>query len=138
MQDPNVTPWGALDRYQAHFIVDVSGLGKDGPAHGPRSEVFAKTRPVTSGRFASKRVESVSWEGSSHPLLVSLNQDVELNESISRQTPWDASIYVEQTGDNVRIHGRWKDSAGFGISQEMFEIYDRIAGHVKKSCLPPV
>ena len=118
--------------------MDVSGLGKDGPAHGPRSEVFAKTRPVTSGRFASKRVESVSWEGSSHPLLVSLNQDVELNESISRQTPWDASIYVEQTGDNVRIHGRWKDSAGFVISQEMFVIYDRIAGHVKKSCLPPV
>ena len=141
MQDPNVMPWGALDRYQAHYIVNIQS-SDDGDGHGsvPRNRVgvFARTKLTTSGRFAAKRVESVSWEGTSHPLLDMLNQDGELGAMIAKQSVWDATIYIEQTDENVRIHGRWKDSEAFGIDQEKFAIYDRIAGHVKKSCLPPI
>lgn len=135
MQDPNVAPWGALDRYQAHFLVSIPNYHER--AH-KGADVFARTRLETRGHFAAKRVESVSWEGPSHPLLARLNLDAELNEMIARQSVWDAAISVEQTGENIRIHGRWNDGAAFGISRDMFEIYDRIAGHVRESCLPPV
>jgi len=135
MQDPNVAPWGALDRYQAHFLVSIPDYNER--AH-KGADVFARTKLETSGHFAAKRVESVSWEGPSHPLLVRLNQDAELNEMIARQSVWDAAVSVEQTGENIRIHGRWRDGASFGIGRDMFEIYDRIAGHVRESCLPPV
>ena len=43
----------------------------------------------------------------------------------------DAQIYVEPGNDCVRIRGKWSNGIEFGITKEMFEIYDRIAGHVK-------
>jgi len=33
--------------------------------------------------------------------------------------------------NEVRIHGKWKNHFDFGITKEMFEIYDKIAGHIK-------
>lgn len=129
MQDPNVTQWGALDRYQAHFVVNIP----DGD-----SDIFIRTRLETRGHFAAKKVESVRWEGTSHPLLARLNGDDTLNGMIAERSVWDATIYVEQTGNEIRIHGRWNDEASFGIDRGTFEIYDLIAGHVKASCLPPV
>lgn len=137
-QDPNVMPWGALDRYQAHYIVSMPQEDDRRGGTGRGADVFAKTRLATSGRFAAKKVRSVSWEGASHPLLDRLNGDGELNDMIARRSVWDASIYIEQTGTEIRIHGRWKDSATFGVDSETFEVYDRIAGHVRASCLPPV
>lgn len=135
MQDPNVMPWGALDRYQAHYIVKIPDY--DNSSHS-KPTVFAKTDLETDGHFASKRVVSVRWAGISSELLERLNNDGDLNALIAKQSAWDAAIHIEQTDENIRIHGRWNDKASFGASAEMFEIYDRIAGHVKASCLPPV
>ncbi len=136
MQDPHITEWGALDRYQAHYIVNIPKY--DESRSGANIDIFAKTKLETSGHFASKRVTSVSWVGNTMTLLDKLNKDTELNEMIAKQSVWNAEIHIEQTNDNIRIYGRWNDKATFRIDQDVFEIYDKIAGHIKASCLPPV
>ena len=120
MQDPNLAHWGAQDRFQAHFIVRKSGNPLD---------FTARTVLTTKGHFSSKKVTGVKWNGG-HIADV-LNQDAELNELISKQSVNDATIFVEPTDDVVRIHGKWKTHFDFGITKEMFEIYDKIAGHIK-------
>ena len=47
MQDPNPIPWGALDRFQAHFIVR-----KD--TRSGFNNYIAKTKLTTQGHFAAK------------------------------------------------------------------------------------
>ena len=123
MQDPNPIPWGALDRYQAHFIV------RKDPGHNVGNFV-AKTKLTTRGHFAAKTVEKVEWDGPGS-LASKLNSDSELNEMISKQSYKDATIYVEPTDNAIRIRGKWENHLSFGITKELFEIYDRIAGHIK-------
>ena len=121
-QDPNPIPWGAMDRFQAHYIVKT-------PSDDPHM-YLARTRLKTKGHFASKKLESVSWEGIGD-LAVSLNNDEELQNMILKQDVRDANILVEPTDGAVRIHGKWKNHLEFGVTKEQFDIYDRIAGHVK-------
>ena len=123
MQDPNPMPWGALDRFQAHFIVR-----KDiGTQIG---NYVAKTELVTKGHFASKSLVKVGWNGTGI-LSSKLNEDVELNEMIAKQSIKHATIFVEPTDGAVRIRSEWDNHLAFGITKELFEIYDRIAGHIK-------
>jgi len=124
MNDPNPNPWGTQDRFQAHFIVR-----KD--AGTAVSNYLAKSKLTTQGHFASKKILKVGWNGSGS-LTQLLNQDTELNEMISKQTLKDATIYVEPTEGAIRIRSKWKNHLDFGISEELFWIYDRIAGHIKK------
>ncbi len=123
MQDPNPLPWGALDRFQAQFIVRKS-TGFD------FSNYIAKTKLTTKGHFASKIVVKVQWTGSG-TLASKLNADAELNKMIAEQSVKDATIYVEPTELAVRIRGKWDNHIAFGITKELYEIYDRIAGHIK-------
>lgn len=124
MQDPNPMPWGALDRYQAHFIVRKDA----GAAVG---NYVAKTKLATKGHFAAKSVVRVEWDGPGD-LASRLNGDDELNTMIARQPYCDATIYVEPTDGAVRIRNKWKNHLDFGITRDLFEIYDRIAGHIKQ------
>ena len=55
----------------------------------------------------------------------------ELNEMIAKQSIKDATIYVEPTDAAIRIRSKWDNHIAFGITKELFEIYDRIAGHIK-------
>ncbi len=114
--------WGAMDRFQAHYIVR-----KAEPAPG---HLLARSVLSTQGRFAAKAVKTVSWNGPGK-LAVRLNDDSELNEMIARQSVADATIFVEPTEGIVRIHSKWKNHLEFGVTREQFEIYDRIAGHIK-------
>ena len=123
MQDPNPMPWGALDRFQAHFIVKRDS-GRD------VGNFVAKTKLKTQGHFGSKTVVKVTWDGPGS-LASALNSDLELNEMIAKQSLKDATIYVEPTDDVVRIRSKWDNHIAFGISKELFEIYDKIAGHIK-------
>jgi hypothetical protein len=123
MQDPNPLPWGALDRFQAHFIVKKNV----GTTFG---NYVAKTKLTTKGHFASKSVVKVEWDGIGS-LVSLLNADTELNEMIARQSVKDATIYVEPTDNAIRIRGKWDNHIAFGISKDLFEIYDKIAGHIK-------
>lgn len=122
MQDTDPMPWGALDRFQAHYIVLRESDGDD-------SQYLAKTVLETAGRFGSKTVSGVSWSGGR--LADILNSDEELARMIKEQSVHDAQIFVEPTDTGVRIHGRWRNQDSFGVSRPLFEIYDRIAGHIR-------
>jgi len=123
MQDPNPIPWGAQDRFQAHFIVrkDV------GIAVG---NYLAKTILTTKGHFGSKTIVKVEWNGPGS-LASKLNADNELNEMIAKQSLKNSTIYVEPTEVAVRIRSKWDNHIAFGITKELYEIYNKIAGHVK-------
>ena len=123
MQDPNPLPWGALDRYQAHFIVRKN-------AGSSAINYTAKTILKTEGHFGNKVVTKVEWNGYGD-LATKLNLDTELNEMIAKQSLKDATIYVEPTDTAIRIRSKWDNHIAFGITTELFEIYDRIAGHIK-------
>ena len=123
MQDPNPLPWGALDRFQAQFIVRKN-------AGSSAVHYTAKTSLTTQGHFGSKIVTKVAWNGYGD-LATKLNSDTELNEMIAKQSIKDATIYVEPTDTAIRIRSKWDNHIAFGITKELFEIYDRIAGHIK-------
>ena len=127
MQDPNPLPWGAQDRFQAHFVVQQD-IGND--VESWRLRRVARTRLKTTGHFGSKKIIGVIWEGGK--LAEDLNSDSSLNEIIAKQPINDATIFVDPTDNGIRIYGKWKNSFGFGITKELFEIYNKIAGHIKK------
>jgi hypothetical protein len=121
MQDPNPLPWGTQERFQAHFIVRKDATNF--------SDYVAQTVLTTKGHFGSKTVIDAKWDGVK--LAKVLNGDSVLKEMITKQSPKDATIFVEPTENAVRIYGKWKNSYEFGITKELFEIYDKIAGHIK-------
>ena len=127
MQDPNPLPWGAQDRFQAHFVVQQE-IGND--TESWRLRRVARTRLKTTGHFGSKKILGVTWEGGK--LAEDLNADSSLNEMIANQSVNDAIIFVDPTDNGIRIYGKWKNSFDFGITKELFEIYNKIAGHIKK------
>ena len=122
MQDPNPLPWGTQDRFQAHFIV------KKDPGNASL-DYTAKTVLTTEGYFGSKKIKNVSWNGGK--LAKELNRDATLNEIIQKQSIKDATIFVDPTENVIRIYGKWKNNFEFKISKELFEIYDKIASHIK-------
>jgi len=127
MQDPNPLPWGAQDRFQAHFVVQQE-IGND--TESWRLRRVARTRLKTTGHFGSKKIIGVTWEGGK--LAEDLNADSSLNEAIANQSVNDATIFVDPTDNGVRIYGKWKNSYEFSITKELFDIYNNIAGHIKK------
>jgi len=123
MQDPNPLPWGAQDRFQAHFIVQQTPGDK-------LLNLTARTRLRTTGHFGSKKIIGVTWEGCK--LAEDLNTDSSLNEMIASQSVNDATIFVDPTEIGIRIYGKWKNSYDFNITKELFDIYNNIAGYIKK------
>ncbi|MDC0159148.1 hypothetical protein OAJ55_00470 [Candidatus Nitrosopelagicus sp.] len=121
MQDPNPLPWGAQDRFQAHFIVRKQ---IDEPV-----DLTARTILKISGHFGSKKVTDVAWQGGK--IANTLNDDSVLNDLIAQQSVDDATITIDPTSKGVRIYGKWKNSFDFKLSKEQFEIFDKIAGHIK-------
>jgi len=127
MQDPNPLPWGAQDRFQAHFVVQQE-IGND--TESWRLRRVARTRLKTTGHFGSKKIIGVTWEGGK--LAEDLNTDSSLNEAIANQSVNDAIIFVDPTDNGIRIYGKWKNSYDFSITKELFDIYNNIAGYIKK------
>ena len=123
MQDPNPLPWGAQDRFQAHFIVQQD-IGEK------VIDFTARTIPKTTGHFGSKKVIGVTWVGGK--LADDLNADSTLNEMITKQSVNDATIFVDPTDNGIRIYGKWKNSYDFGVTKELFDIYNNIADYIKK------
>ena len=121
MQDPDPLPWGAQDRFQAHFIVRKKV--------DDTLSYSARVTQSTTGHFGSKKIVDIKWDGGR--IADVLNSDSSLKELLLKQSPDDATISIEPTGNGVRIYGKWKNGFEFGVSKELFEIYDKIAGHVK-------
>ena len=51
---------------------------------------------------------------------------------IANQSVNDATIFVDPSNNGIRIYGKWKNSHDFDITKELFDIYNNIAGHIKK------
>lgn len=122
-QDLNPLPWGAQDRYQAHFIVRT----KKG---GNLDYFLARTKIETTGHFSKRSVSKVEWVGEEFANI--LNSDEELKAMILRLPYKDAFIWVDPTKTGIRIRGKWKSSQDMAISKELFEVYDRIASYIKR------
>jgi hypothetical protein len=130
MNDLYPRPWGAQDRFQAHFIVNTN-------KNTTELDFLARTRLETKGHFASKKAIGVKWEGGH--LADVLNSDDELKNMITKLPYDDAQTYVEPTRDCIRIYGKWKSDYDFVITKELFAMYDRIASHIKRELgSPPV
>ena len=108
----------------------ISGSFHNKSENKSDADLAAKTVPETQGHFGSKTLCGISWNGAG-ALAASLNGDADLKSMLLKCTLHDAQIYVEPGNDCVRIRGKWSNGIEFGITKEMFEIYDRIAGHVK-------
>jgi len=121
MQDPNPLPWGAQDRFQAHFIVRKQT--------NDSLDFTARTVLQTSGHFGSKKVTTVQWQGGK--IADTLNSDSVLNKLIAQQSVDDAIITIDPTSKGIRIYGKWKSGFDFQVSKAQFEIFDKIAGHIK-------
>ena len=129
-QELNPVPWGAQDRFQAHFIVKTIRNTSD-------ENILARTKLETKGYFGSKRVSGVQWIGGT--LAEALNSDSELKNMITKLSYEDAQITIEPTKGAIRIYGKWKDSHNFTITKELFAVYDKIASHIKSELgSPPV
>ena len=111
MQDPNPLPWGAQDRFQAHFIVKQDSGEK-------LLRFTARTNLETTGHFGSKKITGVTWDGGE--LAEQLNADSSLNKLIRKQSINDAIIFVDPTDNGIRIYGKWKNSLDFGLTKELF------------------
>ena len=123
MQDSTVSHWGAQDKFQAHFIVKTNVTNP--------SKYVAKTILKTKGHFGSKKTESVSWIGSGL-LAEVLNKDNSLNDLIVKQSVRNATIFVDPSETGVRIYSKWQNAHDFQITKDLYEIYNKIAEHIKK------
>ena len=124
MQNIIPLPWGAQDRFQAHFIVKANlSQGDD--------TFLAESKPKTKGHFGSKKVVGVEWIGGKISNI--LNADNELAGMMTELPYRDAFIWVDPTKNGVRIHGKWKSNHELGISKEQFAVYDKIASHIKNN-----
>jgi hypothetical protein len=121
-QDLNPYPWGAQDRFQAHFIVKTNG-------NQALEEFLAITELKTEGHFSRKKIVGLQWVGGN--IVKVLNSDEELKNKILKLPYRDAKIWVEPTKNSIRIHGKWKSSNELQVSKELFEVYDKIASHIK-------
>ncbi len=121
-QDPTPLPYGPLQYYQVHYIVKVEGE--------ENGSVLARCEPVTKGHFGRKRVVDVKWTGADKFAEV-LQQDAKLTEMLNEVMLREGEIRVEPLDYHVRIYGKWIHENAFAFNQTMFEIADRIAGHIK-------
>jgi hypothetical protein len=121
-QDPTPLPYGPLQYYQAHYIVKAESE--------QNGDVLARCEPTTKGHFGGKRVANVKWTGAGNFAEV-LQQDAGLTEMLKEVMLREGEIRVDPMDDHVRIYGKWIHEDAFAFNKTMFEIADRIAGHIK-------
>jgi hypothetical protein len=121
-------PYGALDYYQVHYIVDAKNHAYD------PSMFLARCHPITKGHLSKKRIVGTKWEGDR--LADILGADLELEEIIKQILYQEGEIRVDPLEDHIRIYGKWRNEDQLKFSPKMFDAADRIAGHIKKLLNP--
>ena len=121
--DPNPLPYGGLQYYQVHYIVDVQS--------DENHDLLARCEPITKGRFSNKRVVGVRWLGAGR-FADLLQEDAKLSEMLKKVLRMEGEIRVDPLDDHIRIHGKWIHEEKLSFSETMFEIADRIAMHVRQ------
>ena len=120
--DPIPLPYGPLQYYHVHYIVEIKSNDND--------KFLARCKPVTKGYFHSRRITDVKWTGDDNFTKV-LRADATLTGMLKEVLMTVLEITVDPQDDHIRIYGRWVHEGNLVFDAAMFEIADRIALHIK-------
>lgn len=126
-QDAVPLPYGALDSYQVHYIVETGDADTE--------QFLAVCEPVARGHFGSKRVVAVKWTGVTS-FADRLQADDKLTELLKEVLLHEGRVRVDPLDDHVRIYGKWNRD-NLAASRAMVEVADIIARHVKETTGQP-
>ncbi|HZB80506.1 MAG TPA: hypothetical protein VE264_04440 [Nitrososphaera sp.] len=121
--DPIPLPYGPLQYYQIHYIVDIKSNDND--------KFLARCRPITKGHFQSKRVVDVKWTGDDNFARI-LQSDTVLTDLLKEVMIKVREVKIDPQDDHIRIDGRWVHEENLAFDPLMFEIADRIALHITR------
>ncbi|MDQ4050734.1 MAG: hypothetical protein M3115_08225 [Thermoproteota archaeon] len=121
--DPVPLPYGPLQYYQIHYIVNIRSNDND--------RFLAHCRPVTKGHFQSKRIIDVKWTGNEYFAKI-LQSDTTLTDMLKEAMVKAREIKIDPLDDHIRIYGKWLHEENLAFDPLMLEVADRIALHIKK------
>lgn len=121
--DPIPLPYGPLQYYQIHYIVDIRSNDND--------KFLARCRPITKGHFRSKRIVDVKWTGDENFAKI-LQSDTDLTHMLKEVMIKVGEITIDPQDDHIRIYSRWVHEENLAFDPLMLEIADRIALYIKK------
>ena len=121
--DPIPLPYGPLQYYQIHYIVDIRSNDND--------KFLARCKPITKGHFQSKRIVDVKWTGDDNFAKI-LQSDTDLTDMLKEVMIKVREITIDPQDDHIRIYSRWVHEENLVFDPLMLEIADRIALYIKK------
>ena len=121
--DPFPLPYGPLQYYQIHYIVDIRSNDND--------KFLARCKPITKGHFQSKRIVDVKWTGDDNFAKI-LQSDTDLTDMLKEVMIKVREITIDPQDDHIRIYSRWVHEENLAFDPLMLEIADRIALYIKK------
>jgi hypothetical protein len=120
--DPIPLPYGPLQYYQVHYILQIKSNDND--------KFLARCKPITRGYFLSKRIIDVKWTGDEKFARV-LQADATLIGMLKEVMLKVGEITVDPQDDHIRIYGRWIHEENLVFDPAMLGIAERIALHIK-------
>ena len=121
--DPAPLPYGSLQYYQVHYIVEAES--------DDNHNLLAHCVPRTKGRLGNKRVIGVKWVGAGK-FSERLQADTKLTDMLKEVLLGQGEIRIDPQDSHVRIYGKWLHEDKLAFNETMFEIADRIAAHIKQ------
>lgn len=121
--DPIPLPYGPLQYYQIHYIVDIRSNDND--------KFLARCKPITKGHFRSKRIVDVKWTGDENFARI-LQSDTDLTDMLKEVMIKVREITIDPQDDHIRIYSMWVHEENLAFDPLMLEIADRIALYIKK------
>jgi hypothetical protein len=121
--DPVPLPYGPLQYYQIHYIIDIKSSDND--------KFLARCRPISKGHFQSKRIIDVKWTGDDNFTKI-LRSDTSLTNMLKEVMIKVREITIDPQDDHIRIYSSWVHEENLAFDPIMLEIADRIALHIKK------
>ena len=120
--DPVPLPYGPLQYYQIHYILQIESNDND--------KFLARCRPITRGYFHNKRIIDVKWTGDDNFAQI-LQADAGLTAMLKEVILKVGEIMIDPQDDQIRIYARWVHEENLAFDPAMLEIADRIALHIK-------
>jgi hypothetical protein len=121
--DPIPLPYGPLQYYQIHYIVDIKS--------NDNNKFLARCRAVTKGHFRSKRIIDVRWAGNDNFVKI-LQSDTALTELLKEALIKVREIKIDPQEDHIRIYGTWVHEENLAFDPLMLEVAERIGLHIKR------
>jgi hypothetical protein len=121
--DPVPLPYGPLQYYQIHYIVNIRSSDND--------QFLARCKPITKGHFQSKHIIDVKWTGDDKFTKI-LQSDTSLTNMLKEVMIKVREITIDPQDDHIRIYSSWVHEENLAFDPIMLEIADRIALHIKK------